>query len=101
MRHIGFAVLVFALALSGPALAAGPQAPARPNEIAYTNIAGPAEVPDAPAGDDTTVCNYQHETGSLLVTRVCRTLRSWKKMQSDSREFLEFQHLGAHQAQGN
>ena len=71
---------------------------ANPNEIVYSNIAGPAEVPNAPNGDDTIVCNYQHETGSLLVTRVCRTLRAWKIMQSDSREFLEFQHLGSHQA---
>ena len=100
MRNISFAALALGLFVC-PALAADPAPATRLNEIAYTNIAGPAEVADAPAGDGTMVCNYQHETGSLLTTRVCRTLRAWKKMQADSREFLEFQHLGAHQAQGN
>ena len=91
-----------ALVVSGAAFAADPSASAsRANEIVYSNIAGPAEVPNAPNGDDTIVCNYQRETGTLFVDRVCRTLRAWKTMQADSREFLEFQHLGAHQAGGS
>jgi hypothetical protein len=100
--------LVFAIALgaglyiSGAATAAPPvPSPDRPNEIVYSNIAGPAEVTNAPNGDDTIVCNYQRETGSLFVSRICRTLRAWKKMQADSQEFLEFDHLGAHQAGGS
>jgi len=96
---IGSIAFAAALAASATALAADPSAAnGRPNEIVYNNIAGPAEVPNAPAGDDTIVCNYQRMTGTLFVERVCRTLRAWKTMQSDSREFFEFQHLGAHQA---
>jgi hypothetical protein len=98
-RFASASVLAVGLVFSPMAFAADPSpAPNRPNEVVYTNVAGPAEVPNAPAGDDTMVCNYQHETGSLLVTRVCRTLRAWKTMQSDSQEFLQFDHLGAHQA---
>ena len=100
MRHI---LLLATIALvATPAMAQKSDPPAsRPNEIVYQNIAGPAEVPNAPAGDDTMVCNYQRMTGTLFVDRVCRTLRAWKTMQADSREFVEFQHLGSHQAQGN
>lgn len=98
MRLLGLVTAVALLAATPLAAQTSNPPPARSNEIVYTNIAGPAEVPNAPNGDDTMVCNYQHETGSLLVTRICRTLRAWKIMQSDSREFLEFQHLGAHQA---
>lgn len=103
MRSIAFAVaLGTGLYASGAAFAVEPTtSPDRPNEIIYANIAGPAEVPNAPDGDDTIVCNYQRETGTLFVTRVCRTLRAWKKMQADSQEFLAFDHLGAHQASGH
>lgn len=95
-------VMGVALAASGAAVAADPAASnTRPNEIVYTNIAGPAEVPNAPNGDDTIVCNYQRMTGTLFQDRVCRTLRAWKMMEADSQEFLSFDHLGAHQAQGN
>ena len=100
MRRV---LLLAAIALVATPAAAqkSDPAPSKPNEIIYRNIAGPAEVPDAPNGDDTMVCNYQRETGTLFEERVCRTLRAWKTMQADSREFVEFQHLGAHQAQGN
>ena len=89
---------VIGLAFSASCVFAGdaPAAAGRPNEIIYTNIAGPAEVTNAPNGDDTIVCNYQRMTGTLFVDRVCRTLRAWKKMQADSQEFLQFDHLGAH-----
>jgi hypothetical protein len=96
MRHLIFCAAV-ALAAAAPLAAQADDA--RPNEIVYANIAGPAEVPDAPAGDDTMVCNYQRMTGTLFVDRVCRTLRAWKKMQSDSQEFFEYDHLGAHARQ--
>jgi len=97
MRVVGFIAFAATLSFSGAVFAQGVPS-ARPNEVIMSNIAGPAEVTNAPNGDDTIVCNYQHETGSLLVTRVCRTLRAWKQMQADSREFFDFQHLGAHQA---
>lgn len=98
MRLVLSTAVVFAVTL--PALAqTDPPPAATPNEIVYRNIAGPAEVPNAPAGDDTMVCNYQQETGSLMITRVCRTLRAWKIMQADAHEFFEYNHLGAHAAQ--
>jgi hypothetical protein len=85
--------------MSGTAFAASDNSSSdRPNEIVMSNIAGPAEVQGAPNGDDTIVCNYQRQTGTLFVDRVCRTLRAWKTMQADSQEFLQFDHLGAHQA---
>ncbi|MBL6853936.1 MAG: hypothetical protein ISQ86_11170 [Alphaproteobacteria bacterium] len=93
---VGSAVLASAILIPTALFAA--DTPGRPNEIVYTNVAGPAEVPNAPNGDDTIVCNYERETGTLFEERVCRTLRAWKMMQADSREFMEFQHLGSHQA---
>jgi len=99
MRIVFTVAFGASLCVSGAALAAqSAPSPDRPNEIVYSNIAGPAEVTNAPNGDDTIVCNYQRETGTLFVSRICRTLRAWKKMQADSQEFLEFDHLGAHQA---
>jgi hypothetical protein len=97
MRIVFAVALGAGLCITGAALAAAPSQD-RPNEIIYSNVAGPAEVTNAPDGDDTIVCNYQRETGSLLTSRICRTLRAWKKMQADSQEFLQFDHLGAHQA---
>jgi len=97
MRYLVLLTASVLIAAAPVASQAADPVSTRPNELIYRDIAGPAEVPNAPDGDDTMVCNYQHETGSLLVTRVCRTLRAWKKMQADSREFLEFQHLGSHQ----
>jgi hypothetical protein len=99
MRNLIICAAV-ALAVGAPLAAEASDPPSsRPNEIIYANIAGPAEVPNAPDGDDTMVCNYQRMTGTLFVDRVCRTLRAWKKMQSDSQEFFAYDHLGAHAKQ--
>lgn len=90
------AVAVFGL-LSTAALAENAAIPpALPANVTY-EPGQPTDLQNAPNGDDTMVCNYQRETGSLLTSRVCRTLRAWKKMQADAREFFEFQHLGSHQ----
>jgi hypothetical protein len=50
--------------------------------------------------DDTTICKYEHMTGSLIVTQVCRTQRAWKLMESDAKEFMEFGFRGSHQCDG-
>jgi hypothetical protein len=98
------------LAATGAAIAqtsVPPALPANPtpgivsptdNTIYFSN-ASPAEPPIAPNGDDTTVCNYQRETGSLMITRVCRTLRAWKLMQTEARDYMEFGFRGG--SQGN
>lgn len=70
--------------------------PALPGNTIYSTQA-PAEVTNAPNGDNTMVCNYQTEIGSLFITKVCRTLRAWKLMQADAQEFQGFGFRGAHQ----
>jgi hypothetical protein len=102
MRGIVFSLVAgVSLFVAGGAMAQTSPTPDLPGQTHYDadyQAGGPTDVKNAPNGDDTEVCNYQRETGSLLTTRVCRTLRAWKLMQSEAREFFEFQHLGAHQA---
>src|SRR6201999_4179602 len=59
--------------------------PTMPAQTTY--YSSPTQV-NGPAGDDTIVCNYQRETGSLMISRVCRTLRAWKRMQADAKEYM-------------
>jgi hypothetical protein len=49
--------------------------------------------------DDTIVCKYEKYTGSLMMTRVCRTQRAWKFMEDAAHEFMEFGFRGG--SQGN
>jgi hypothetical protein len=109
--RISSAVLAISfLAATGAAVAqtsVPPALPANPtpgivsptdNTIYFSN-ASPAEPPIAPNGDNTIVCNYQRETGSLMISRVCRTLRAWKLMESDAKDYMEFGFRGG--SQGN
>lgn len=95
MKPHALAVALTAGLCSSYAAMAQP-APATPPVISYADIQ-PTTVENAPNGDDTIVCNYQHETGSLMISRVCRTLRAWKVMQKEAREFMGFAFRGAHQ----
>lgn len=71
--------------------------PALPGNTIYSTQA-PAEVTNPPNGDNTIVCNYQRETGSLFISKVCRTLRAWKLMQADAHDYMAFGFRGSHQA---
>src|SRR3569832_2422943 len=98
MRLVLSTAVVFAVTL--PALAqTDPPPAATPNEIVYRNIAGPAEVPNAPAGDNTMVCNYQQETNTHKNTQNNHTQQTKKNKQTNTHEFFEYNHLGAHAAQ--
>ncbi|HJW41128.1 MAG TPA: hypothetical protein VJ476_07855 [Rhizomicrobium sp.] len=54
-------------------------------------------VSNAPITDDTIVCKYERDTGTLFMIQVCRTQRAWKIMQADAQEFMEFGFRGSHQ----
>jgi hypothetical protein len=72
---------------AGPSVTAGGTAPAatvRPK-------------PGTFADDETLVCRYERDTGTLMMVQVCRTERAWKAMQSDAQEFMEFGFRGSHQ----
>ena len=71
--------------------------PALPGNTIYSTQA-PAEVTNPPRGNATIVCNYQTEIGSLFITKVCRSLRAWKLMQEDARDYMAFGFRGSHQA---
>jgi hypothetical protein len=58
-------------------------------------------VSNAPITDDTIVCKYERDTGTLFITQVCRTQRAWKLMQADAQEFMEFGFRGSHQTDEN
>ncbi|HXC57492.1 MAG TPA: hypothetical protein VNU97_19490 [Rhizomicrobium sp.] len=95
------AVLAIGLvAMTGSALAQTSVTPTLPANTDYREY-NPTNPPSAPNGDNTIVCNYQRETGSLLITRVCRTLRAWKLMQADAKEFMGFGFRGSHQVDEN
>ncbi len=99
MRYAALSAAVLAGLLTTAAVAQDASVPPTlPANTIYSTSA-PAEVTNPPNGDDTQVCNYQRETGSLLITRVCRTLRAWKAMQAASREFMDFGFRGSHQCQ--
>ena len=70
--------------------------PALPGNTTY-QAGEPTGVVNAPNGDDTIVCNYQRETGTLFVSKVCRTLRAWKMMQTDAHEYMGYGFRGTHQ----
>ena len=98
MRNTAFVLLIAtALCASAPAMADSSPSPTMPAQTSYADIQ-PTSITNPPDGDNTEVCNYQRETGSLFTTRVCRTLRAWKLMQSEAREFMDFGLRGAHQA---
>ena len=71
--------------------------PALPGNTTY-QAGEPSNVVNPPNGDATIVCNYQRETGTLFVSKVCRTLRAWKQMQADAQEYMGFGFRGGHQA---
>jgi len=84
----------FALAGAAAAQTSVPPAlPANPEP----SVAAPGAVPNAPLTDDTIVCKYERNTGTLMMLQVCRTQRAWKLMQSDAQEFMEFGFRGSHQ----
>jgi hypothetical protein len=106
MRHAISSVVVMAgfLMLAGGAAAQNaaipPALPANPTP----GVAAPDASPTAPAstaGDDAIVCKYEKMTGSLMTSRVCRTQRAWKLMQTESQELLRFDNLGSKQIGGN
>ena len=74
-----------------------PVLPANPEP----GVATPATVPTGPVTDDTIICKYERNTGTLLMVQVCRTHRAWKLMQSDAQEFMEFGFRGSHQTDEN
>ena len=90
------ATVIFGLSATGSFAQNTSIPPALPGNTIYSTQA-PAEVTNPPNGDDTIVCNYQTEIGSLFITKVCRTLRAWKAMQADAQEFQGFGFRGAHQ----
>jgi len=92
-------IAVFALS-AGAAMAQTsipPVLPANP----VPGVAAPAIAPNAPITDDTIVCKYERDTGTLMMVQVCRTQRAWKLMQSDAQEFMEFGFRGSHQTDEN
>ena len=90
------AVVVLSLSATGSFAQNASIPPALPGNTIYSTQA-PAEVTNPPRGDDTMVCDYQTEIGTLFITKVCRTLRAWKLMQADAKEFMGFGFRGAHQ----
>ncbi len=74
-----------------------PALPANP----VPGVAAPASVSNAPITDDTIVCKYERNTGTLMMIQVCRTQRAWKAMESDAKEFMEFGFRGSHQTDEN
>ena len=94
MRKILGVMFVLGISTVGAMAQSKDVAPLLPATTTYTEYS-PTRPPSAPNGDNTIVCNYQRETGSLFVTRVCRTLRAWKLMQADAREFMDYGERGA------
>jgi len=96
MRY-GVAIMALTLlASAGTAFAqisVPPALPANP----VPGVAAPTTAPDAPITDETIVCKYEHDTGTLMMVQVCRTQRAWKQMQSDAQEYMEFGFRGSHQ----
>jgi hypothetical protein len=61
----------------------------------------PGTVANAPITDDTIVCKYERDTGTLFTIQVCRTQRAWKMMEADAKEYMEFGFRGSHQVDEN
>ena len=100
MRSIALTALALGLLTTAAAAQTTDPTVTMPANTIYTYYS-PTNPPATPNGDDTMVCNYQRETGSLITTRVCRTLRAWKAMQHDAQEFMEFGFRGSHQTDDN
>jgi hypothetical protein len=97
IRMLPVVMAIGLLAASSSAIAQTSIPPALPGNTDY-RVYSPTNPPQVTNGDDTVVCNYQRETGSLFISRVCRTLRAWKLMQTDAKDYMEFGFRGSHQA---
>jgi hypothetical protein len=98
IRILPVVMAIGLMAATSGAIAQRSIPPALPGNTDY-RVYSPTNPPQVTNGDDTVVCNYQRETGSLFISRVCRTLRAWKLMQADARDYMEFGFRGG--SQGN
>ena len=83
-----------------PALPANPLPTVAAPAAARPNPNAPMPVrprPETAVADETIVCKYERDTGTLMMVQVCRTERAWKAMQADAQEFMEFGFRGSHQ----
>jgi hypothetical protein len=83
-----------------PALPANPVATVAHPPASAVSAVLPNNVrpePGTTLADETIVCKYERDTGTLMMVQVCRTARAWKIMQADAQEFMEFGFRGSHQ----
>jgi len=60
-------------------------------------IATPISLSNPAITDDSIICKYERNTGTLMMIQVCRTQRAWKAMEADAKEFMEYGFRGSHQ----
>jgi len=93
----GFAVLTAALAATLGAASAQTSIPPVLPGNPVPGVATPVSVTNPAFTDDSIICKYERNTGTLMMIQVCRTQRAWKAMEADAKEYMEYGFRGSHQ----
>jgi hypothetical protein len=97
MRSLGLIVGLSAALLSTVAAAQTQIPPALPANPTPQAMAPAEQTAPVLITDNTVICIYERQTGTLFTNRVCRTHRAWDLMHKDAAEFMEYGARGSHQ----